>query len=62
MDYSVLTWGSSDAGGYSGAERAQLFGVFEGVRELRLQGLRHFQSSIKKVSFLAKTDFTSKKY
>ena len=29
MDYSVLTWGSSDAGGYSGAERAQLF---EGVR------------------------------
>ena len=30
MDYSVLTWGSSDAGGYSGAERAQLF---EGVRE-----------------------------
>jgi hypothetical protein len=34
MDYSVLTWGSSDAGGYSGAERAQLFGVFEGVREL----------------------------
>ena len=29
MDYSVLTWGSSDAGGYSGAERAQLS---EGVR------------------------------